>query len=126
MGAGFHGGFGYSKGKEKILEENCTSLIKKYGISNGYFGQAGKNVRVIESKDNYHTADSFYKTISSGGIEYKLKNGHGVMTILPDGTRIVYRVITKTQGSPAIEISISSSRRIKNQKIHFIKKEQDL
>lgn len=125
MGAGFHGGFGYTQGKKKIIEVNSKTLIEKYGMSNGYFGKAGKNVRVIESKDNYATAESFYNTISSGGCEYKLKNGHGVMTILPDGTRIVYRVVTKTQGSPAVEISISSSPKIKDQKIHFIKKEQD-
>lgn len=44
------------------------------------------------------------------------------MTVLPDGTRIVYRIITKTPNSPAIEISISASPNIKNQKIHFIGK----
>lgn len=122
MGAGYHGGFGYSYGKKKAIDSNSESLITKYGLTNGYFGQKGKNVRIITSKDNFATANYFYKTISFGGVEYKLKNGHGVMTVLPDGTRIVYRVVTKTQGSPAIEISISASQKIKNQKIHFVKK----
>lgn len=46
------------------------------------------------------------------------------MTILDDGTRIVHRLITSTKGSPAIEITISGSPLVKDQKIHFIKGEK--
>mgnify|MGYP007000558013 CR=1 FL=1 len=59
MGAGSHGGFGYTQGKKKIIEVNSKTLIDKYGMSNGYFGKAGKNVRVIESKDNYAKVGAF-------------------------------------------------------------------
>lgn len=122
MGTGFHGGFGNSFGAKTLIEHNSKTLGEKYGLTNGYFGQKGKNVRIINCNNAIKTAQYFYETIGQGGTEFKLSNGKGSMTVLPDGTRIVCRIITKTPSSPAIEISISASPNIKNQKIHFIGK----
>jgi hypothetical protein len=109
------------------LKENIDN-IKKYFIlnSSGYFGEVGKvqveNIRQINALNQIESAKDFYNTISYGGIESSLPNNKGVKTQLKDGTIIVYREITSTEGSPAVEINIKNSNdncSIQNQKIHF-------
>ena len=56
-----------------------------------------------------------------------MPNGKGVRTELKDGTIIVYREITSTIGSPAVEINARKSVDncgLKYHKIHFEKKRQ--
>ena len=70
------------------------------------------------------TARDFYEKIAKGGLEESLSNGKGVSTRMKDGTVIVYREITSTPNSPAVEINIRKIKvntKIKNQKIHFEK-----
>ena len=125
MGAGFHGGFGNTEGayRQSSIENNANSMKVIYPITkSGYFGEKGKNCRVIFSNSPQATSADFYSRISKGGKTMPLKNGKGTMTVLGDGTRIVHRLITKTKDSPAIEITISESPNIKNQKIHFVYK----
>ena len=77
--------------------------LSAYGLTtHGYFGSKGMNCGIITT-----------------GTTIPLSNGKGTMTVLGDGTRIVHRLITSTPGSPAVEISISGSPLIKDQKIHF-------
>lgn len=47
-------------------------------------------------------------------------NPNGKMVTLGDSSFITYRVITSTEGSPAVEIVVSGSKIITAQKIHFI------
>ncbi len=106
------------------LEDNLPIVEKQYPLSKaGYFGEKGKNVRVIQTKDPINTSQDFYNKIGKGGELLVLSNGKGTMTILSDGTRIVHRLITSTEGSPAVEITVSGCNRVKNQKIHFVKGE---
>lgn len=81
----------------------------------------GKNTRVFKSNDPIKSSADFYKKLSKGGIERILPNGKGVQTIFSDESNIVYRVITKTPNSPAVEITVKTPGKIKPQKIHFIK-----
>ena len=138
MGGGFHGGFGDTTGarnnhlseagsgakngvSSSPIDGNAEAMKADYPHTDaGYFGQKGKNSRVIASSDPIATSKDFYQRISQGGIERPLANGHGTMTVFPDGTRIVYRVITSTKGSPAVDITVVGPSAISSQKIHFI------
>lgn len=132
MGTGNSGKYTNTKGAsteqattpQSNIKDNAQLLAQKYGLtSSGYFGEKGKNSRVIVTATPEDTSVSFYKQIGKGGYIIPLNNKKGTMTILDDGTRIVHRLITSTKGSPAIEITISGSPLVKDQKIHFIKGE---
>lgn len=125
-------GFGYKgdTGHHHTLGENAASLKKSFGFnpSSGYFGKPGKSndksKRNIESNDPTKTAKDFYDKATYGGIEKPLKNGKGWKTEMKDGTTVVFRETSSSDGSPAVNISITSSTSsggIKTQKIHFVK-----
>lgn len=71
---------------------------------------------MIVSDNPIETSEDFYKTISCGGKESQLSNGKGVQTVFEDGTRIVYRVITSTPDSPAVDITVNIESPVKKQK----------
>ncbi len=140
MGAGYHGGFGFTIGekdrqqknhckqavKSQIvfasIEYNVKAMVDKFPLTNGKFGVKGKNCQVIYCEEVIESSQEFYNLISNGGTESKLHNGHGVKSVLDDGTIIVYRQFTSTTNSPAIDITKSPSSSVKNQKIHFVEK----
>lgn len=102
--------------------DNAKSVAKKYNLNkNGFFGTKGKNTRIFKSNDPIKSSADFYKKISKGGSERILPNGKGVQTTFSDKSSVVYRVITKTPNSPAVEITVKTPGKIKSQKIHFIK-----
>jgi len=126
MGAGFHGGFGKTKGgkQHSSIASNANAIKQQYPLTkSGYFGGKGKNCRIITSASPEATSIDFYGKLGKGGTTKPLNNGKGTITTLGDGTRIVHRTITSTKGSPAVEITISGSPEVKNQKIHFVLKE---
>ena len=132
MGAGNSGKYIGTKGAsteqatplKSNIQDNAKLLAQKYVLTpSGYFGEKGKNCRVIATTTPEDTSVAFYKQIGKGGQTIPLNNKKGTMTVLDDGTRIVHRLITSTKGSPAIEITISGSPLVKDQKIHFIKGE---
>ena len=109
--------------KAASVKDNYSKVAKKYNLNKfGSFGEQGKNCRVFKSKDPVNSSADFYKKISAGGTHSVLPNGKGVQTIFNDGSRVVYRVVTKTPGSPAVEIIITELGKVKKQKIHFIRK----
>ena len=104
------------------VADNAKSVAKKYNLGeNGYFGTKGKNTQVFKSANPIKSSADFYNKISKGGQESALSNGKGVQAVFEDGSRVVYRVITKTPNSPAVSITVTNPGRIKPQKIHFIK-----
>ena len=104
----------------KQFASNISVVTEKYSLNeNGYFGDKGKNCRVIKCSDPVTVSAEFYEIISRGGKEIALPNGKGVQTVFADNTRIVYRIYTSTEGSPAIEIRVIGGT-VKQQKIHFI------
>ena len=72
----------------------------------------------------------FYKELSKGGVEkiMKTKTTSLVVTKMADGAQVSYRVITSTEGSPAVEISLRTWNEktqlygLKAHKVHFIKR----
>lgn len=130
MGTGSSGNYGNTKGatnsqsQNNAFSRNVQAASQKYRLTqSGYFGNKGKNSRVIKSKNPVATSKDFYSLLSKGGKESKLANGKGVQTVFPDGTRIVYRVKTSTPNSPAVDISVSIVSPVKRQKIHFVKED---
>lgn len=110
----------------KTFNDNLTSsFLKDYPITKAeYFGKAGNlsSVREIQSADAYATVQDFADRISKGSTATK-SIAHGWVATLADGTRITYRVVTSSKGSPAIDINIekgSYKGEVKTQKIHFI------
>ena len=141
MGAGFHGGFGKTKGssiaelkKNDVLvikgtspNDNIKSLSKsyKYNPYSGKFGGKGKNSRVIKSNNPIEDSKKFFQKISKGGVKSKLSNGKGDRVDFYDGTTITYREVTSTKDSLAVDIKVTvkSNGGISTQKIHFVKEE---
>ena len=132
MGHGFKGDTGHYH----TIGENIGSLKSKYSFNEktGYFGTVGQSkqskVRNISSDDPVATAKDFYDRAAYGGKEEPLGNGKGFKTTMKDGSVLTYReVSSSSDGSPAIDITISStgtgSGGIKTQKIHFVKKTED-
>ena len=104
------------------VSDNAKSVAKKYNLNkNGFFGEKGKNARILKSSNPVKTSADFYNKIRKGGKQSVLPNGKGVQTIFDDGSRVVYRVKTSTPNSPAVDISISIYSGIRKKKIHFIK-----
>lgn len=113
------------------LKENIPTLDKFFVRSFNHYGTShNKSTKVfeIQSKNQFKTAETFFNLIAYGGIlERELKIGTittGKIALMADGTRIVYRTITSSTDSPAIEINVDGSREkgpLKNHKIHFVK-----
>ena len=126
MGRGFKGG----TGNHSSFSDNISGLKSEYGLNNGYFGIRGEGrefIRNIICEDPNSEAKAFYDKASFGGIEMVMENGEGVYTKMKDGTIISYRHISKSDGSPAVEINIrrsTSSGEVKYQKIHFVRRKK--
>ena len=105
------------------INENAGNMTGKFAPNEyGNFGRPGKNSRIIECEDPVSESASFYEQIGRGGEVSPLPRGNGTKTRLDDGTFISYRVITSSEGSPAVQISVKGvSTNINDQKIHFIK-----
>ncbi len=128
MGKGSHGGFNGtvgSNGSGRSITDNLSAVTQKHPLSpGGYFGKEGSrtSVRRIESKNPLRTSQSFFETLSNGGKIENLSNGKGQKATMKDGSIIVYRPISSSDGSPAAEIRcLPRGSRIKEQKIHFVK-----
>lgn len=134
MGAGIHGGFGATAGsssdpkkyyQKKTIDDNVDKIKRDYPLTSyGYFGEKGKNVRIIKTNTPKATSTDFYNRLGDGGRTEPLSNGKGTRTTLPDGSIIVHRLITSTPGSPAVDITIIGTSKVKSQKIHFVKEDK--
>ena len=128
MGGGGGGGmFSGTKGSSRTsVNDNISSLASKFPLTAaGYFGSKGKSSdsskRNIKSDDPIKTAKAFYHTVSNGGSERPMKSGKGVITEFSDGSTVTYRAVSSSDGSPAVEITITHPDAVKPQKIHFVK-----
>ena len=113
-----------SKGSDgSTILANAEAMAKKYPrTKHGKFGKLGKNVRVIESATPEETSVDFFNQLTKGGTMEPIFDGKVTRFRLNDGTRITHRFISKS-GGPVVEILISGSPYVPNQKIHFILKE---
>lgn len=106
------------------VDYNAYKIRKEYPLNEyGYFGKKGKGKsRVIYSDNHDKDAKHFYSKIGKGGKRELLLNGHGEQRTMKDGGKVIYRKITSTPNSPAISLG-NMKGRVKNQKIHFVNRE---
>lgn len=119
---GHASGGGYSS--PSTLAQNLSKLSKTYpSDKQGRLGAKGRNkARLISTHNPSKTAESIYSSLKYGGKESRLPNGKGKLAIFPDGSRVIYRPVSSSDGSPVVEISISGPNG-SSYKIHFIPKE---
>ena len=105
------------------INENVAKMQGKFAPNeHGNFGVQGKNTRVIKCDDPIKDSATFYDRIGKGGKLETIPGKEGTVTTLDDNSKITYRIITTTEGSPAVQINVKNvTTGIKNQKIHFIK-----
>jgi len=52
------------------------------------------------------TAKKFYRKLSTGGQQSPLTNGRGTKADFDDGSRVVFRPVSSSDGSPAVDITV--------------------
>ena len=109
----------------RSLDQNVSSTVIVYPMTNGYFGVKGSSwgIREIHSRNHEATAKDFFNRIAKGGILDLQTIKGGVVSRLKDGSIVSYRKITSSNNSPAVEIrfrKLSSKYGISDQKIHFV------
>lgn len=109
----------------RSLDQNVSSTVVVYHMTNGYFGVKGSSwgIREIHSRNHEAIAKDFFNRIAKGGILDLQTIKGGVVSRLKDGSIVSYRKITSSNNSPAVEIrfrKLLSKYGINNQKIHFV------
>ena len=109
------------------INQNVSLLPAKFAPNKfGNFGESGKNTRIIKCRDPISESAEFYEMIGRGGEIRGIPGKEGTITKLDDRSEITYRVITRTENSPAVEINVKKANaNINGQKIHFIKENQN-
>lgn len=117
----------YAGPPTRSLVDNLPSVTKEFPLSSsGYFGVKGSTgkVRRIKSDNPNKTACRFFEQIAQGAGEGKdLGDGKGIRVVLTDGTTLVYREVSSSDGSPAVDINLVHriGSVVRSQKIHFEK-----
>ena len=107
----------------RCIEDNLPNVTVQYNPKTKYFGIAGtcSTVREVYSKDPVGDAESFFATLTNGGVKSKLPNDKGIKANMADGSVVTIRKVTKSLPFPGVDISIRKARLpvVKAQKIHF-------
>lgn len=120
MGGGTGGGYSTTPSN---LSSNIQDLAAKYPLnSEGKFGKPGQgnNVQQVASSNPIATGNNFFDKLSTGGKVKDLKNGKGKMATFPDASTVVFRPVSSSDGSPALDIVIKGPSGL-DYKIHFVK-----
>ena len=117
MGHASNGGYA-SQGS---LAGNIAKLAQSLQTDkSGRLGVKGKNkIRLIVAKDPPKAAKDVYSALKVGGIESKLDTGKGKQAVFKDDSRVVYRPVSSSDGSPVVEIFVSQPNGV-SYKIHFV------
>lgn len=126
---GGHGGGSYAVATDSPgqFKKNVDKVTGRFPLNDqGRFGVKGAskdpNIRRIHSASPARDARHFYDTLGEGGVTSKMKNGKGWIRRFQDGTHISYRPTKSSDGTPVIEITVTSpgSKLAPYQKIHFM------
>lgn len=97
----------------------------------GYFAEPSrhkgrKSVRVFASDNPEKTAFEFASKVTKNYVSLVPIKGKGFHCVMRDGSNITYRWVSSSKDkSPVVELTISNLKRVKNQKIHFIKDDRN-
>ena len=107
-----------SRGRE--LAENAKDLKFAFGYPDKLDWKLGKGKRLtsIETDDPIAAATMF-AGIASQGYVSEVVNDKGYRRKLADGTIIGLRIVTSSEGSPAVDLNIVGENHVR--KIHFYK-----
>ncbi|MBQ9043408.1 MAG: hypothetical protein IJ111_11430 [Eggerthellaceae bacterium] len=108
---------------DKDLDQNAEFANELFKINDvGLFGERGqKGARLIRSSDPAADSLELFERLSRGA-ENDLDGVPEGMTMrwLQGGTTVTHRSFTSTPGSPAVQISYSTTDKLQDQKIHFL------
>lgn len=119
-----------SKSKSNLVEpfslvshgfaENIKALEQAFGYPDNldWKLKRGKKLSRIESDDPVATATMF-AGIASEGFVSEVVNARGYRRELADGTIVGLRLVSSSDGSPAVDLNIADETHMR--KIHFIK-----
>ena len=118
----------------RSIRINASLMQNSFPVKEGYFGEraskSNNRVRRIFSSDPIKTAKDFFNQLSKGAVVEQLPSENASLKLkatLPDGGIIVYREVSHSDGTPAVEINIdhsSDAGAIKRQKIHFMRRDE--
>lgn len=74
----------------------------------------------MASSDPVTTGNEFFDKLSFGGKVKDLKNGKGKMSTFPDTSTVVFRPVSSSDGSPAMDIVVQGLSGL-DYKIPFVK-----
>lgn len=120
MGGGSGGSYSSSP---STLTSNIKDLRGLYPVdSQGRFGTPGRgqDVQHIISKDPMATGKLFFERLSPGGRIKDLTNGKGKISTFRNGSSVVFRPKSSSDGTPALSIVHIGSSKSDEYKIHFI------
>jgi hypothetical protein len=125
MGGGRGGG--YERSSNSPLEKNIRGLGSRFPRSrSGYFGEPGasRDVRRIRTRNPRKAAESFFRSARRGSEKVEEIKPGVRRAKFRDGSHVVYRKSSSSDGSPVVEIITKNARGLKRQKIHFIEEEK--
>ncbi len=110
----------------RSIGQNVLAVSSSYNYANGYFGENSihgrDRTRNIFASDNLAAATDFYDKIAYGGKEH-IVNDNLRITRMADGSIITMRKVSRSDGTPVVDINIKPSKDtggVKGQKIHFV------
>ena len=108
MGAGVRGDFGNTKGSKSKYQPN----------EHGYYGTKGNSSdsSIRHLKGGIEEAKKFFNEMTKG-FKSEKNIGKGLLRTMPDGGTVLYRPVSSSDGTPAVDINKVN---FKYQKIHFI------
>jgi hypothetical protein len=125
---GLGSGGGALRGGNRF-SDNVPNLISRFKLNNnGYFGtkgKGGKGTRNLDSNNPAKTAAEFSAIASKAYVSARPIPGKGTIYRMRDGGYIIYRRISSSDGSPVVELSVNNVAGIRNQKIHFTRRQNN-
>lgn len=115
-------------GSGRSFRDNLPDAMTIVPLSrSGRFGAKSAtsrgDVRVFECADPARTAYTFAQKASRGFVSMTPIQGKGYIMRMSDGTLITYRYISSSADrSPVVELKIKNLKRVRTQKIHFVKR----
>lgn len=124
---GTHSGGGYSapRNSPSLLKRNLAQLARKYPLDQyGHFGtRSTPTVWEVTTDGPDRVAKEFWDKLGNGGKIRSEERKYGTTFIseFSDGSVVVYRPVTGSPRSPAIDIQIESSSAgpVGRYRIHF-------